>query len=388
LVGLIAASSVACDSTSSTGKVVSTSTTTTSPAPRPADGWRHLTDAPLRPRLFPSMFWTGEEVLVMGGLTGPPCLPYADCGSAGETLLDGAAFDPARETWRTIRSMPSFGFAPSVVARGDVYFLAAAPDGSSASTLHRYDVERDRWTESPGPESRGNRWVGLVAAGDHLVAYLTSQEAGDAREVAMDLDTGDWTTLPPDPFPLSRDRTMTWTGDELVLTAIEGSPSEGPNVYRAAAYDFGAESWRRLPDSGVLGWDFVWHWLDGRLVNPTLGSIPAGRNGWDRDYPFGGILDVEDGTWSSLPAPPAFEGRDDLFSGLTAGGQDVAVNSLGWVFDARRDRWIALPRPAGAPTQDHAGVWTDDGLVVHGGARFDDADGTVLGDTWLWVPPP
>src|SRR6478735_6176169 len=64
--------------------------------------WAQVDDFPLSARTVPTLAWTGSEVFVVGGDTGPPCPPAADC-AWGALARDGAAFDPVEETWRVIR---------------------------------------------------------------------------------------------------------------------------------------------------------------------------------------------------------------------------------------------------------------------------------------------
>lgn len=49
---------------------------------------------------------------------------------------------------------------------------------------------------------------------------------------------------------------MMWTGDELVLLALDLVDNPGadePSLYRAVAYSFTSRSWRNLPDAETVG---------------------------------------------------------------------------------------------------------------------------------------
>jgi hypothetical protein len=69
-----------------------------------ADRWRMLSESPLGPRLTAGV-WTGEEVLIVGGRSG---------NSNGMMAYgDGAAYDPATDTWRSLTPGPAHpGFMP------------------------------------------------------------------------------------------------------------------------------------------------------------------------------------------------------------------------------------------------------------------------------------
>lgn len=79
-----------------------------------ADAWRELAAPPLSPRETPTGFWTGEEVVLVGGSDAPPCPPNAGCQVPKvPPLADGAAFDPASGAWRAIGDARSAFPGPS-----------------------------------------------------------------------------------------------------------------------------------------------------------------------------------------------------------------------------------------------------------------------------------
>lgn len=89
------------------------------------------------------------------------------------------------------------------------------------------------------------------------------------RDFVFDPATASWGELPPDPLSPSFDRSMAWSGRELLLFDHELVPnpgSEEPSLTRAAALDI-ESSWRRLPDSEILATE-PWAVVNGRLVNP------------------------------------------------------------------------------------------------------------------------
>jgi N-acetylneuraminic acid mutarotase len=60
-----------------------------------SDRWRILAEAPISPRCDHSGVWTGREMIVFGGTDG--------CGSGGRIPFgDGAAYDPASDSWRRL----------------------------------------------------------------------------------------------------------------------------------------------------------------------------------------------------------------------------------------------------------------------------------------------
>jgi len=63
---------------------------------------------------------------------------------------------------------------------------------------------------------------------------------------------------------------------------IPGPGAAKPTLTRAAALNLTTRSWRRLPDSPILG-TAPWIRAGDRLVNPTLGGTDGGQVGnWGR----------------------------------------------------------------------------------------------------------
>ena len=114
-----------------------------------------------------------------------------------------------------------------------------------------------------------------------MVAFADSDERGEVPDLVFDPATADWSELPDDPLPRSFGRTMAWSGRELVLFAHELVPQPGsgePPLVIAAALDVESGTWRRLPDSEILGGGARWFELDGGDP-PALGSADGGEGG-------------------------------------------------------------------------------------------------------------
>jgi hypothetical protein len=360
-----------------------------------ASGWTELPRGPLSPREAATGVWTGGEVLVVGGSDASPCPPSADC-PLPETppLLDGAAFDPASRTWRSIAPAPiPIGWA-SAAAVGDTTYYWVTDGGRPGErpAFLAYRISADRWDELPLPADEAS-WYALVAAGERLVAVNGSDEYGERPDFVFDAATETWAELPDDPQTDGFDRVMLWTGSELLLLDHELVPnpgSEKPSLPRIAAFDFETETWRRLPDSeDVLGAG-PWLATNERVVFAGLGTADGGNNDWGREYPLGGILDLASGTWSELPQFP-LEVTDSTFaSGVVSNRAATYWGTNGWVLDLATDDWLELPEPApevhvGGRTVVAAG--TD--LFAFGGARFDsgtDFEGELLAEAYLWSP--
>jgi hypothetical protein len=352
----------------------------------PVPGWDDLPDGPLSKRQQAYAFWTGREVLVLGGSDAPPCPPNADCAiPAVPPLQDGAAYDPATQTWRRLADAPlPVGSGSGAVVDGTVWIWLAGfePAPGVRTALLAYDIAGDAWREVEVPDGVeiGSK---LVAAGTRLLVHPATEEQGPVTDRLYDPATDTWSDLPADPIGPTFDRAFVWTGQSLVLLGVSVVlPAAGPPVYRAAVWDAASGEWQRLPDSDITVYDSSWWWVDGRVVNASVGWSDGGQvNGWGRRVPHGGILDPAGG-WRPLPDGPEAPGRFVLAS--TAGPEHVV--SSGWVLHVPTGRWTELGEPPGGSMDGPASVWAGDQLVVFGGVRWAGMQGDILDTGWVWRP--
>ena len=350
--------------------------------------WERLPDAPLGPRTNTVLAWTGAEIIVVGG-DQFACPPAASCTAPTEPpLMDGAAYDVDQRTWRPIDDAPvGFHAAASAVHLDGAVYVLAHTDYAGATSLLRYDVDGDDWTELPKPPG-DLAWRRLLVAGDRLVAYTTSEEAGTTGDHWFDPTTNGWMPVPDDPMSAAFDRTLVWADPHLYLFDKELVPnpgSEKPAIVRAARLDDVEDgTWKRLPDSEIVGGWGPWI-VDGqRLTNPAIGSSDGGEvNGWDKAYAWGGVLDGDTETWHPLPdgTPTA----DDLSIVPVAGGFSATsaayAQPVGLVLDVEHDRWLSMAHPT---RDDETEAVQHQTLVIAAGR---DAIAFADGDLWWWRAP-
>ena len=359
-----------------------------------ADVWRAIPAGPLSPREAGLGLWTGREVLFIGGSDARPCPPNASCAPPdAPPLADGAAFDPQTNTWRRIADSPvPFEWAEGIILSETAYLWVPGNAGrpQSRAAFLAYHIEENRWGELPLTSAEPDRGYAIELAGDRIVAFTGSDESGEQPDFVFDPSTEAWSELPPDPLSPSFDRSMAWSGRELLLFEHELVPDPGaekPAVTRAAALDLETGSWRRLPDSEILATG-PWVLDAGRLINPMLGSADGGEVGnWGRTYPYGGILDPASGEWSALPSPPADEA--DFGSGVLTESGGHYFGYRGWILDATTMTWIEIPPfDADELVTGRAVVAAGADLLVFGGARWKSGsfEATLLDDAWIWSP--
>jgi hypothetical protein len=257
--------------------------------------------------------------------------------------------------------------------------------------LLAYHIKQNSWQELPLPPDRARHEYQIARAGDRILLYNRSDnERGERADWVYNPALRIWSELPADPLSPSSSRTMVWTGDRLVLLdhkLTRNSDSDRPQFIRAAVLDIAAGSWHRLPDSELLGIGY-WFPVNGRLINPSLGSEDGGEvNNWGHTYPNGGILDLDSGEWSELPDPPA----DFAPSGLLTPSGGHFISERGWLLDTTTYRWIRIPElnePDGR-VQARTVVSAGRELFVFGGARFSNTEygGKLINEAWSWSPP-
>jgi hypothetical protein len=341
---------------------------------RADDGWTSVAEAPIPARHDAAGVWTGTEVLVAGGTTVRPCPPGTDCAEPdGGERADGAAYDPASDSWRTIAPAPEAFVSTQAVWSGEEMVVV------TATSALAYDPAADTWRVlDPPPEPRYEPAPPVVTdQGIVLVSYDQLPRRGRS-DVVLDPTTGSWTTLPRDPFGESYDRSMAWDGQRLWLLsmAVEGHfEAYDGSSSRLAVLEGGlaAGEWRVVdPQTPEMVQGQVLWWADDRLV------VPAGR------YGGGAVRTLDTGAeeWADATAPEGDPERGCVVprvgpgSAWTADGDELTA--------LRGDRTVAVPDCSALPDPDVA-VWAGDDLLLWGGPN-PAFDGNTAGGL-LWSPP-
>lgn len=350
-------------------------------------GWTRIAESPLSPRDGEVAVWSGSEMIVVGGSDQPPCPPNADCvgPSADQRLRDGAAYDPKTDTWRAIAAAPQSVTYAQVVWAGDeaivlVPEIVPQTDGDvaqPAATL-AYDPTKDKWRRLDDPPAL----YGILASGtgDQPV-FWESEETARGGDWMLDPESGAWSRLPDDPFPVTFDRSYTWDGQEFIFTALLSSDvdSEGEDFYQMARLDPGSREWEVVGETPVTFGDPNWFVTQGQLVNPTA---PADGLG---DAP-GGVLDLESGEWRPVAHPAPEDGTRltcDLPRVGIAGDWIVGGGSVLVSVDPDTTAYApSCDQVAGTP---QVGVWTGQELIVYGAT--DESFKHYLTIGLRWTPP-
>lgn len=176
--------------------------------------WRRIAPAPIEARYHHVSVWTGEEMLVWGGVS-----PRTAPGRTGLRLhYDGAAYDPARDRWRILPPVRFLG-------------ILQQPSGRTIPFDTDIDLQA-AWT--------GRRMI--VWNGTRGALYAPPRRQ--------------WTRIPAPPKdirPALPGGRIVWTGEELLVWG--GSLGGGAFAGSGAAYRPDVDSWHELPAAPITGRD-------------------------------------------------------------------------------------------------------------------------------------
>lgn len=348
-----------------TEPVVDVPVATSFPWPAATPGvWRRLPPAPITSRIGHGMVWTGDEVLIWGGLD-----------RRGRLLADGAAFDPATGRWRQL---------PPVEARGGAATAAWTGDRAVFVTFDRtvvYDPGTDAWMVGPPPPTaRGHRVRGPLATVDGTVVALTrtwTDDAPTAHALSLDGPTA-WDRLADLPADVGtpvaavgRDRSLLVFGP-----TADGRPPRG----FALDLDTADGPWRPVPAPRALA-GITLRTAVGAVRGDTLLLWGSGAGGGQRG--FGATTD-DDGAWQPIGAGPLAGARS--VDGWTVGRQFVVwdrIANRGAVADPVSGRWVPVPPPPLPEFRPRVSVSTGGELLVWGGLESGGAAYLPLTDPLL-----
>lgn len=209
------------------------------------DTWRPLPRPPVRLRAEQSAIWTGTEMVVWGGAGNLPRPPH---------FADGAAYDPATDRWRRLPQAPLLRRAGhSAVWTGREMVVWGGRELGAAATSYAdgaaYDPATQTWRPvTPSP---------LVARSAHTAVWTGTQVlvwAGRTADgpvsdgASWDPAEGVWSPLPVAPLAPRAQHTSVWSGTEMI---VWGGAGAGRRRFAdGAAFNPTGGAWRRLP--GVL----------------------------------------------------------------------------------------------------------------------------------------
>jgi hypothetical protein len=197
--------------------------------------WRTMAPAPIPGRLAPNAVWTGNEMIVLGGATSG--------GADNGARADAAAYNPGTNEWRRLPDAPTacldhaLWLGTALVAGGN------CESGDGPSTVVRYDPRANIWTTlSELPTAVRS----LADVNGRVVAWLVN---GDSYVLASGGHT--WSRLPDAGLDATYNTFVAPVGGQLAVAAA-GVPNAGANRTPIARFDFGTQQWTRQDATGPV----------------------------------------------------------------------------------------------------------------------------------------
>ncbi|MDP1793540.1 MAG: hypothetical protein Q8K63_05310 [Acidimicrobiales bacterium] len=352
--------------------------------------WLALPAAPIAGRIGAGSVWTGDELVIFGGVTRAG---RADADAIVEAS-DGAAYRPATRTWRLLSPPPQgvLGVVGSASAwTGDiaVFWAGNSPDGPAVGAL--YDPGTDSWQRLPaGPLGPREGYASVWTGQELLVIGGTSGDGiAEPTAAAIDPEKRTWRQLRGlDAFPGLLPRGAVWTGSEVIIPgSLSLCPDQGSSCTQfrpiVVAYEPTRDTVREISLAktpmtteqaeglAAVGWT-------GTRVLMSVAETKAPR-----------LFTYEPATdkWVAAASAPC-EQLDASYSATAWTGQ-LYIAACGrdsiQIYDAAGDEWKKLATGE-SPLTTRSGpvvAWTGDTLIAWSGtprAKFNPtpADGAEL----------
>jgi hypothetical protein len=344
--------------------------------------WADHDPGPLAVRDRPAAVWTGERLLIWGGTN------LYRVGENARSYDDGASFDPATGAWTLIP--PS-----ALAARNDAVAAWTGSEmliwgGNSAAETEEpgalayvdgaaFDPTRNSWRVlPPSPLPPGPRYVGAWT-GEVLVVV----GAADGVVHAAEYDPArSWTLLDTagiDDAVTMQQPVVHWTGSRIVV--VDQLPLGDPVM--VFTLDPTSGEWTSSASPSFASRAFGSAVFDGRLFLVGYGGL----DGTSRYDPvgdrWGDTVLLDD---LGCEATPTVVGTSDALYVRDWCGH-------AGMFEPASETWTSLPEPGprfdGTPPIVSAVVWTGTELLAWGGYRYapgDGGDGGMAVGTWTLRP--
>jgi N-acetylneuraminic acid mutarotase len=204
--------------------------------------WRRLSDGPLESAGGRTAVWTGEAMLVWGGEGGDPTYGKPD---------NGAAYDPRADSWTELPSSPYWSLAShSAIWTGEEMVVWGGVDMERLGAA--FDPRSGAWrTIAPAPIDGSFRHAAVWTGAEMIVWGGATGGGGQPLRTgaAYDPDADSWRELPRAPLSARDFPAAVWTGDEMIVWGGWNKANE--TLFDGAAYDPVSDAWRDLPRAPV-----------------------------------------------------------------------------------------------------------------------------------------
>lgn len=335
--------------------------------------WRAMAATPLDGRFLPAAAWTGTEMLVWGGAG----CQGACSGQGIRPHDDGAAYDPSTDTWRSLPPSPlaartgalAVWSGQELLVWGGMVADEFVADGAA------FDPVANRWRSLP-PSPLSGRFAappGTVAqvpgvwTGKEMVVWgqgagVESPDADLPAGAAYDPASDRWRLVAPAPVA-PRIAVPVWTGQEML---VWGGQSGSRYFDDGAAYDPVGDRWRLLPASPLAARFTFAVWSGAQM-------LLWGGESSDRAFDDGAAYEPGADRWLPIPLSPMAERRgfaqtwtgEEMVVWGGAPGGGAGLLGTGAAYEPATGLWREIdPRPARLLP---VALWTGREAIVWGG---------------------
>ena len=176
-----------------------------------ANTWTPLPPSPIAGRGYPAAVWTGDEMLVWGG------------GADGKSMSDGAAYNPTTRAWRTLPPVTLTNtIRPTAIWTGTEMIVLEGINGSNHGAA--YNPSTDTWRTIADPPGRSAMpYPQAVWTGDRAIVELDTNDLPILAEYDPGADS--WQTMSPPPIPSGARPALVWTGAEVLMLGGRAGPN-------------------------------------------------------------------------------------------------------------------------------------------------------------------
>jgi len=333
-------------------------------------GWSDFpSKAPIAGRVGHTTVWTGSEVIVFGGTNGTTA------------FSDGAAYDPAKGTWRAIADASTVGLAARrghvAVWTGTEMFAGAGGDAAGKTAFAdfaRYDPKTDRWTTVASmPVALDLAGAVVLPSGKVLVAFgRTGTGAISASGFVFDFVAGSWSGTGV-AIPRTDAVLFLIGGKAHALGGFSGAiysrqvPKYDPSSNTWDAGGGGGVDCELAPGASGDGFAFTYGGIGHQFPSMDRTAIASAAS-W---------FDPAAGDWASLPAVPASAMASPARSGAAVfvgagslwvwGGATTIPLDTGATFSTSAKTWSAMPAGGPSARKQATATWVGDHAIFFGG---------------------
>jgi N-acetylneuraminic acid mutarotase len=339
-------------------------------------GFRAMAAAPIKGRIWHSMVWTGDELIVWGG-RGPE-----------EAFNDGAAYDPVKDTWRVIAPAP---LSPRVdhaaIWMGTQMLVwGGRIDGAPSTTYFAdgatYDPRTNTWERVAGSPMSARARVAAVWSTTTREVLLWGGiyefDFYSADGAAFDPTTRKWTHLSITTATPRAAQSSFWDGTRMVVVGGECRGFAAKPCNDVWAYEPAGGLWEQLAPFPS------WYGPNQSYAFTVAGKSSMALFGGEKTttkYGNGALFDAASKSFTQIAAPTTELGPTPARVFATAFFADSKLwihgGSTGTTFDDHSATWdpaTATWSPAITelgPRMAASAISTHDDTFVWGGRRDD-----------------